>query len=409
MANAWRARNPSVGLCDTGSKFTRRGKYGTETVSESNGFWFGSFDVGNSKNLHMLIDTGSSDVIVNPGFYVPGSTSKTLNLTFDNAYGTTESDGSGTGTVAGTLYNDTIKFGTLSAAQTVGSATGTALIPGDGIVGFAGVEVAQFPNGAPPFFHSLCNQGQVSLCRFGLALGKNETGVQVLGELDSSLFQGNLTSTSVIQEWVFFADLALENTIIASDILVELDSGTATITGPVDEVLSIFEATSIQAVIQNTTDGVAVTGYFPCDQPPTLGFSIPSQSNASTAAKTDSNLISHRSSIFNIAADQWIAADNGNNNCTAVLSGMTVASYPTLWVVGQPFFRGLYIDHNVANATIGLATAKTQGTAVSSGIPTPSSVASSSPSVIASSGAGSGMSIRAPVLLLSVLLGMLLC
>ena len=102
-----------------------------------------------------------------------------------------------------------------------------------------------------------------------------------------------------------------------------------------DEVLSIFEATSIQAVIQNTTDGVTVTGYFPCDQPPTLGFGIPSQSNASTAEKTDSSLVSHQSTIFNIAADQWIAADNGNNNCTAILSGMTVASYPTLWVVGQ--------------------------------------------------------------------------
>ncbi|OOF94901.1 hypothetical protein ASPCADRAFT_208555 [Aspergillus carbonarius ITEM 5010] len=377
-------------------------------ANPSQGFWFGSFDVGNSKNLHMLIDTGSSDVIVNPGLYAQGSSSASLNLTFENAYGTTESDGSGTGTVAGTLYNDTVQFGSLNAAQTVGSATGTALIPGDGIVGFAGVEVAQFPNGAPPFFHSLCNQGQVSSCRFGLALGKNETGVQVLGELDSSLFQGNLTSTSVIQEWVFFADLALENTIIASDILVELDSGTATVTGPVDEVLSIFEATSIQAVIQNTTDGVTVTGYFPCDQPPTLGFGIPSQSNASTAEKTDSSLVSHQSTIFNIAADQWIAADNGNNNCTAILSGMTVASYPTLWVVGQPFFRGLYIDHNVANATVGLATAKTQGTTASSGTSTPSSAASSSPSTIATSGVGSGMSVHAPVLFLSVLVSMLI-
>lgn len=110
---------------------------------------------------------------------------------------------------------------------------------------------------------------------------------------------------------------------------------------PVEEVLAIFEATNIQAVVQNTSDGVTVTGYFPCDSPPTVGFSIPSQANATAAVTADSDLVSHQSAIFNIAADQWIAADNGDNNCTAVLSGATVASYPTLWVVGQRMFFSL--------------------------------------------------------------------
>ncbi|PYH96565.1 acid protease [Aspergillus ellipticus CBS 707.79] len=398
---------------DPRAKLFRRGKYSTETISESEGFWFGSFDVGSSKNLHMLIDTGSADVIVNQGFYETGSTSVSLNLTFDNSYGTTESDGSGTGSVTGTLYNDTVTFGSLTAAQTIGSANGSALIPGDGIVGFAGVEVAQFPNGAPPFFHSLCSQGQVASCRFALALGQNDTGIQVLGELDTSLFTGDLTTTSILQEWVFFADVALNNSIITSDIMIELDSGTATITGPVEEVLSIFEATSIQAVVQNTTDGVTVTGYFPCDSPPTLGFNIPSQANASAAAKSGSELVSHQSSIFNIEGEQWIAADNGNNNCTAILSGMTVASYPTLWVVGQPFFRGLYIDHSVANATVGLATAKTQSSTTGSGTPTPSRTpsrsASSTPSTLATSGGALGSPVPVSLVLLLAILGLFSC
>lgn len=62
-------------------------------------FWFGSFDVGNSKNLTLLIDTGSSDVIVNPGLYKAGPHSVDTHSTFTITYGTTESDGSGTGTV----------------------------------------------------------------------------------------------------------------------------------------------------------------------------------------------------------------------------------------------------------------------------------------------------------------------
>jgi pepsin A len=104
---------------------------------------------------------------------------------------------------------------------------------------------------------------------------------------------------------------------------------------PAADVLSIFNTTFIQPVVHNTTDGVTVTGYFPCDKPPTVGFSIPSQGNMSTAANANSASISHKSSIFDIAPEQWIAANNGNNNCTAVLSGATVPSYPTLWVVGQ--------------------------------------------------------------------------
>ena len=47
----------------------------------------------------MMIDTGSADVIINPGFYKPGTTSQTLNVSFSNHYGTTSSDGTGTGTV----------------------------------------------------------------------------------------------------------------------------------------------------------------------------------------------------------------------------------------------------------------------------------------------------------------------
>ncbi|PYH40692.1 uncharacterized protein BP01DRAFT_395649 [Aspergillus saccharolyticus JOP 1030-1] len=81
--------------------------------------------------------------------------------------------------VTGTLYNDPFTYGRWTIDQTLGAADGTPLIPGDGIVGFAGGEVAQFPHGAPPFFHSLCLQGLVSSCRFGIVLGSHSTGTQV--------------------------------------------------------------------------------------------------------------------------------------------------------------------------------------------------------------------------------------
>lgn len=103
------------------------------------------------------------------------------------------------------------------------------MIPADGIVGFAGLEVSAF-HGASPFFHSLCEQGEVSPCRFGITLG-NGKGTQVLGALDETLFKGELSTTSIIQEWALYADIALDGNIIKEDALVEFDTGTATVIG----------------------------------------------------------------------------------------------------------------------------------------------------------------------------------
>ncbi|KAJ5900153.1 acid protease [Penicillium taxi] len=313
-------------------------RYGVETITESNYFWFGSFNVGNSRNLTLLIDTGSSDVIINPGYYRRGSASVNIHKNFTNTYGSTESDGSGTGTVTGSLYNDTVSFGSFHAHQTVGSASagasGDALIPADGIVGFAGLEESAF-GGASPFFHSLCDQGLVSACRFGVILWDDGKGTQVLGALDKSLFKGELTTTSIIQEWVMWADIALNGRIIERNAIVELDTGTATIIGPLDVVIGIFNSSSIPYIVSTSSAGTTVSGYFPCDQPPTLGLVIPSRQNSTDARRDNSNSVSHNSNLFNIAPDQWAATNNGNNNCTAVLSGTDALPYSNLWVVGQ--------------------------------------------------------------------------
>lgn len=97
-------------------------------------------------------------------------------------------------------------------------------------MGFAGLEVSSF-HGAPPFFHSLCDQGQVFPCRFGITLGENGKGNLFLGALDQSVFKGELRTTSIIQEWALYADIALDGKIIKKDALVELDTGTATVIG----------------------------------------------------------------------------------------------------------------------------------------------------------------------------------
>ncbi|KAH8682827.1 aspartic peptidase domain-containing protein [Tricladium varicosporioides] len=337
----------------------RRDATGTQILSSKDGFWFGNFSVGGSPNLKLLIDTGSGDLILNPKLYTPGKTSKSLNLTFTNTYGTTSSNGSGNGLMTGSLYDDQVAFGGYTATQTVGSVTSAEGFPGDGIVGFSGPMFNQFPNNATSFFQTLCTQGKVSECRFGMALYNESIGSLVLGKLDTSLYAGSLTVAPIITGWVPTGDLAINGKIVARDLVIELDSGTATVVGPINAVTEIFNATGIQGVLQNTTEGPILTGYFPCDKPPTVGFSFPSQTNASTATGS----ISKNSTIFNIPSSLWAVKNNGGNNCTAVMSGQDYSTYPGLWVVGQPFFQGRYIDHNIADGTVGIANLKTSASA----------------------------------------------
>lgn len=57
----------------------------------------------------LLIDTGSTDVYLNPGVYEPGKNSKNLNDNFTVTFATINSDGSGTETVRSALQSLDLK------------------------------------------------------------------------------------------------------------------------------------------------------------------------------------------------------------------------------------------------------------------------------------------------------------
>lgn len=62
---------------------------------DEQGFWFGHFSVGASPDLSILIDSGSSDAIINPGVYKPSKQAVDTRKTFRISYATTNPDGSG--------------------------------------------------------------------------------------------------------------------------------------------------------------------------------------------------------------------------------------------------------------------------------------------------------------------------
>lgn len=78
----------------------------TASLTTCQGFWYGNFSIGGTSNLNLMIDTGSGDVVLNPGLYVPGKASKNLNLTFENTYGTTSSNGTGNAAVCASATHE---------------------------------------------------------------------------------------------------------------------------------------------------------------------------------------------------------------------------------------------------------------------------------------------------------------
>ena len=136
--------------------------------------------------------------------------------------------------------------------------------------------------------------------------------------------------------------MAVGGNVITTNQTIVLDSGTANVIGPIDAVQDLFDAAGIQGVTQSLSGCQKVlTGYYPCASPPTVGFKFP----AGKGGK-----------VFDIVASAFPEADDGTGNCTAIVAGIDFA--PGLWIVGQAWFQGKYVDHDVDALKMGFAELK---------------------------------------------------
>ncbi|KAF3056820.1 aspartic peptidase domain-containing protein [Trichoderma sp. SZMC 28012] len=306
---------------------------GTADLWADQGFWFSNFTIGGSSNLEILIDTGSADAILNPGIYKPGSSSVNTKKTFRISYATTNPDGSGTLSASGQVYRDVITQhgANLTVPQqylgAITSPKSPPTFPHDGLIGYAGIDSSAL--GQTPFFQSLCDQGTLSSCRFGLALNADETGTLYYGSVATDTFSGSLTSVSASDEWIVTGDVTVNGATVQRSASIITDSGTTVIFGPTSQVKTLFQKAGIQAV----TNSNGITGYYACDAPPTIGLAFGGNN-------------------FNILPEALAFSQNGNN-CTASIHG--TSEFGSQWLVGQAFFQGKYIDHNVDDGTMGFA------------------------------------------------------
>lgn len=321
-----------------------------ELQDAGTGFWYGTFSIGSSTNLSLLIDTASSDVAINPGLYKPSSHSENLHQTGHLQYATTQADGCGYADIKYHTYSDTVSLAGLTASNQVFAEVINSTPPNpqtvtvfghDGLVGFGGTLASQTQLGGTPFLQQLCDEGVVKECRFGLAYGTQGRGKQILGGVDISLFDGKLAFSPINPGATvgITGDVVYKNEHgsgkLKSQVLV-LDSGTANVVGPASQVRKLFKDLGIQTVKQkNEACSSVVYGHYACDSQAKVGFAVGRQ-------------------VFNIEPSAFKLADNGGNNCTATITAVDDFAF---WIVGQSWFQGKYVDFQQPNK-IGAASLK---------------------------------------------------
>ncbi|SMQ53823.1 unnamed protein product [Zymoseptoria tritici ST99CH_3D7] len=197
------------------------------------------------------------------------------------------------------------------------------------------------------FFPTLCAQGVVDECRYGLAFGLDGTGTAILGSKDQDLYEGELSVQKTGQDWDMTNKLMVDGTeILAESDTVVLDSGTVNVIVPTVVARKLFTALNIQ-IVEQTLPGCtnSIFGYYPCDKPPTVGFQFGDK-------------------VFNIESSRFQLEDNGNNNCTAIITGIDVTEkHPNLWLIGQAWMQGKYVDFRKKDDgyEIGVANLKNPG------------------------------------------------
>ena len=197
------------------------------------GFWYGSFGVGESRNLSLLIDTGSGDFAVNRELYVPSKHSKDLNHSGVLEYGTWKQNGCRSAKVKYDAYLDTVAMLGLAAQnQTFGKVVepngSLTKFPHDGIAGMIGEATI---SGKKTWIKNLCEQGQIKECRFGLAFGTSGRGRMIIGGVGRGLLDADLTTPAPPDIYGWKANVVINGTrtLISNRTMGPFDSGTATV------------------------------------------------------------------------------------------------------------------------------------------------------------------------------------
>ena len=109
---------------------------------------------------------------------------------------------------------------------------------------------------------------------------------------------------------------------------------------PIDAVAAIFDAvpeiTAVHYSQPPEEGGDYILGYYDCNNPPTFGFSIPSQ-RAASGVERNGTITSRQGTIFNVAGAVTARPSKSTaaGNCTLNMLGTNSLPVSGFWLVGQ--------------------------------------------------------------------------
>ncbi|KAI0770654.1 acid protease [Fomes fomentarius] len=316
------------------------------------GFWFGNFSIG-PQTFTLPIDTGSFAILIEEGKYFPSSSSQQTDLSEFIQFNGANKDGTAPAAEGVSFVRDDVTFAGVTVHDfLVGNITSGDPLPGDGVAGFSPPST-DFSGGDPTFssgqglIETLCENGIVSPCQFGLTLGTNGTGSLIFGELDQCKIKGNLTTlpTTPRDSWTVDNSTADDSPVLVVNgkslghIYATFDSGTPNVIGPLEQVRAALQSVGYN-ISEQTNDGITLAlGTYDCSREAVrFGFSFPPSDTV--------HYVDAEANVLNRTGDGKI--------CTANILGTSTVA-PGEWSIGQTWFQGRYVQHDLDKNTIAFA------------------------------------------------------
>ncbi|KAI0754491.1 acid protease [Daedaleopsis nitida] len=316
------------------------------------GFWLGDFTVG-SQNFSLPIDTGSFAILIEAGKYLSSATAQQTNFSEFIQFNGASQDGSVPAGETVSFVSDDVSFaGTTTHRFLVGNITDGDPLPGDGVAGFSPPS-SDFSGGDPNtssgqgLIETLCKNGDVSPCQFGLTFGTDGNGSLIFGAMDTTQIIGSVTTLPATHtdSWTVANSTADNSPLLVVDgnslghIYATFDSGTPNVIGPIEQVRAALDAAGYTILEQKAGFVTLALGTYPCSREPArFGFSFPPSETV--------HYIDAGANVLNRTEDGSI--------CTANILGTSTVG-PGEWSIGQTWFQGRYVQHDLDNNIISFA------------------------------------------------------
>lgn len=357
-------------LPSSSSQNQRRAGSSSLTNVQYDSSWVASLTGGTpSKQYEVVLDTGSADLWISSQYYNPSSSSSFQNQStpFDIQYGSGSVSGyeaTDVFSLAGTQVNN------LHFAVATSVSSGLTSSDMEGIMGMGFQRLAA--SGEPPLWVAAgLNTFSFYLERASLTSSSQDQpgGIFTLGGTNSSLYQGDITYNSLIEELYWMVRLGAIGTMGSNANLngltrAAIDTGTTLIGGPDSVIQELYSN-----IPNSRSQG---NGY----------YSFPCSTNVDAT-------LTFNGQQYTLPSSDFIAGtlDQSGSQCLGAFFGLGSSSQTDLqWIVGDAFLKNVYsvftTTGNNGGAGVGfasLANGLNSGTNSKSVGSTSNSASSSSP------------------------------